>query len=286
MCKTTEKPREERRAQVRLKQGDIIELTPALLSSAPLSKIKQSTRDLLTIVVSHDCDIEAAAKTDSQIEIIPIELISKLSPRNTHTRNARTLDLEIQESTGARPQPIRIVASQKQSIHKKDLWDKEFIHPYILAPENLIELTDWLSSRYRRAALPEEFGARFKKIDEDFWDLVQEYNHDLLAILFIFDEGQEKKECAKGEPYTLSISFVFRKGKTKTDLDPLTEKLCALFESNYDGQSGKNAPEIEIRQCLAISESDITLEAYRAGVYMRSEWISYGTDPRGPVISL
>jgi hypothetical protein len=84
----------------------------------------------------------------------------------------------------------------------------------------------------------------------------------------------------------LSISFVFRKGKTKTDLDPLTEKICALFESNYDGQSGKNAPEIEIRQCLAISESDITLEAYRAGVYMRSEWISYGTDPRGPVISL
>jgi len=44
---------------------------------------------------------------------------------------------------------------------------------------------------------------------------VQEYNHDLLAILFIFDEGQEKKECAKGEPYTLSISFVFRKGKPR-----------------------------------------------------------------------
>jgi len=105
MCKTTEKPREERRAQVRLKQGDIIELTPALLSSAPLSKIKQSTRDLLTIVVSHDCDIEAAAKTDSQIEIIPIELIASLVP-GTRTREMREhWILKIQESTGAGPSP-------------------------------------------------------------------------------------------------------------------------------------------------------------------------------------
>jgi hypothetical protein len=286
MSKTTEEPREERRGQVRLKQGDIIKITRALFPSIPSPKLEKLPQETLIIVVSHDCDIEAAAKTDSQIEIIPIELISKLNPRNTHTRNARTLDLEIQESTGARLQPIRIVASKKQSIHKKDLWDKEFTHPYILDPENLIELTDWLSSRYRRAALPEEFGARFKKIDEDFWNLVQEYNHDLLAILFIFDEGQEKKECAKDEPYTLSISFVFRKGKTKTDFDPLTDRIYELFESNYNGPSSKNAPEIEIRQCLAISESDITLEAYRAGVYMRSEWISYGTDPRGPVISV
>ena len=106
------------------------------------------------------------------------------------------------------------------------------------------------------------------------------------AILFIFDEGQEKKECLRDEPYTLSISFVFRKGKTETDFGPLIESIYKLFESNYNGQSRRIVSEIEIRQCLAISESDITLEAYRAGVYMRSEWISYGTEPRGPVVGI
>src|ERR1035437_3004608 len=108
----------------------------------------------------------------------------------------------------------------------------------------------------------------------------------MLAILFFFDEGQEKKECAKGEPYTISIILVFQKGKTESDFDLLIEKIHALIKSNYNDQSSENGPEIELRQCLAISESDITLEIYKIGIYIRSEWISYGTDPPGPVISV
>ncbi len=212
MSTTTEKPREEKRGQVRLKQGDVIRIVRTLLPSSLLTKSEKATQETLIIVVSHDCDIEAAAKTDSQIEIIPIELINKLSPRNAHTRNARMLDLEIQESMGAKLQPIRIVASTKQSIYKKDLWDKQFIRPYILNPENLIELTDWLSSRYRRAALPEEFGRRFKKIEDDFWKLMEEYNHYALAILFFFDEGQERRNAPRASHTSLTSPSFIEKG--------------------------------------------------------------------------
>jgi hypothetical protein len=286
MSKTTEKPREEKRGQVQLKQGDIIKIACAVLPSIPLLSLKKSTEETLVIVASHDCDIYASAKTEPFIEIIPLELISKLNSRNMHSRNARTLEIEAQESQGNKRQPIRIIASHKRPITKTSLLDKKFSSLYILGYEDLIELADWLSSRYRRAVLPEEFGKRFKRIDEDFWKLMQDYNHDVLAILFIFDEGQEKKECAVGEPYTLSISLVYKKGKTGPDFDSLIEKIYELFESNYNDHSSEYEPEIEIRQCLAISESDITLEAYKAGVYMRSEWISYGTDPRGPIISV
>jgi len=237
-------------------------------------------------VVSHDCDIEAEFSKDPLVEVIPIELINKLYSKNTHSRNARTLDFEIHEASSENRLLARIGASNKQPIPKTSLWDKDFIHTYFLDSEYLAELTDWLSSRYRRAALPEEFGNRFKKIDEDFWNLVQEYNQDVLAILFFYDEGQEKKECAKGEPYTISISVVIRKGKTTSEFDALIEKIYALFEPDYNDQSSENAIGIEIRQCLAISESDITLEMYKSGVYMRSEWISYGTNPRGPIISV
>jgi DNA-binding ferritin-like protein (Dps family) len=204
----------------------------------------------------------------------------------THTKNPRTLYLEAHIQSENASRPIRMDAPRKASILKNSIWNRNFSRPLFLEVEYLRELADWLSTRYRRAALPGEFERRFKKVREAFWKLMQNYNHDVLAILFIFDEGQEKKECAKSEPYTLSISLVFQKGKTDQDFDSLIEKIYELFESNYNDQSSENAPEIEIRRCLAISESDITLEAYKAGVYMRSEWISYGTDPRGPVISV
>jgi hypothetical protein len=286
MSKTTKSPREELRGQVRLKQGDIIEIASALLPSTPLPKLEKSRQETLVIVVSHDCDIYASAQTEPFIEVIPIELIEKLDPRMTHTKNPRTLCLEAHIRSGNTSRPIKMDAPSKASILKASIWDRNFSSPLFLDAEYLGELVDWLSARYRRAALPSEFDRRFKTVREAFWKLVQNYNHDMLAILFIFDEGQEKKECAKGEPYTISITIVFQKGKTESDFDLLIEKIYALFESNYNDQSSENAPKIEIRQCLAISESEITLEAYKAGVYIRSEWISYGTDPHGPIISV
>jgi hypothetical protein len=286
MSKTTEKPKEELRGQVRLKQGDIIEIVAALLPSTQSVDIEKSTQGMIAIVVSHDCDIEAEARKDPFVEVIPITLIDKLEPRNSHTRNARTLDIEARETSSEKRQPIRIGAPDKQPIHKNSLWEREFVRPYTLVSEDLIELADWLSSRYRRAALPEEFGKRFSKIQDDFWKLIQNHNHDLSAILFYFDEGQEEKECVRGESYSLSISLVFPAGRAKPELESLVEEIQALFETSYEDQSDEVLPEIELRQCLAISESDITLEAYKAGVFLRSEWISYGAVPRGPLVRI
>jgi hypothetical protein len=286
MSKTTEKPREERRGQVRLKQGDIIVLAPTLLPSIPLQINEEPLQETPVIVVSHDCDIDASAQVEPFIEVIPIGLIEKLDHRMTHTKNPRTLYLEARDKSNNVSRPIRMDAPNKRSILKTSIWNRNFLHPLSIDTEYLGELADWLSARYRRAALPGEFERRFNRVREAFWKLVQNYNHDLLAILFIFDEGQERRECAKGETYTLSISLVYRTGKTESDFDLLTEKIYELFESNYNDQSSENAIGIEIRQCLVISESDITLEAYKSGVYMRSEWISYGIDPRGPIISV
>ncbi|MGA9670629.1 MAG: hypothetical protein WBQ94_15570 [Terracidiphilus sp.] len=284
MSKANKTSREEARGQVKLSQGDFIEIDSALLHSIQLTKLENSAQEVGVLVVSHDCDIETVVQKEPYIEVIPVEFINKLNSKNTHTRNSRILEIEVQDSITGAHQPIRILASNKRSIHKPDLWDKNFRCPYNLSADNLAELADWLSSRYRRAALPEEFGNRFRRIEDRFWKLLEHYNQSALAILFFFDEGQEKKDCAKGEPYILTISLVFKKGTAESDFDPLIENIYALFETTYNDPSSENPPEIEIRQCVAISESDITLEAYKAGIHLRSEWISYGTDPPGPVI--
>lgn len=286
MSKTTKNTREELRGQVRLRQGDVIEFDPALLQLNRHPTLEEAAKAKTVIVVSHDCDIEAEARKEPFVEVIPISLIDKVEARNTHTRNARTLDIQAQASFGEKCQGIRIGASHKQQIQKESLWGREFVRPYSLAPNDLIELADWLSARYRRAALPEEFGRRFGKIEDDFWKLFRNRGQDLLAILLYFDEGQEKKECNEDEPYSLSISLVLPKDKVECEPDKLVEEVRALFETRFENSQSNDPPEIELRQCLAISEGDITLEAYKAGVFLRSEWISYGTDPHGPIVGI
>src|ERR1035437_717867 len=156
MSKTIEKPREESRGQVQLKQGDIIKIACALLPSISLPKLEKSTQETLVIVASHDCDIYASAQTEPFIEVIPIELIEKLDPRMTHTKNPRTLYLEAHIRSGNTSRPVKMDAPNKVSILKTSIWNQNFSSPLYLDAEYLGELVDWLSARYRRAALPAE----------------------------------------------------------------------------------------------------------------------------------
>jgi hypothetical protein len=94
MSKTTEDdPRKKLRGQVRLRQGEIIELDASLSLPDSLTVIGSSSPTGLAIVVSHDCDIDAAADRDPLVELIPLKKVEKLDSAKTHTKSARSLQL-------------------------------------------------------------------------------------------------------------------------------------------------------------------------------------------------
>jgi len=287
MSKTTEgDPRRKQRGQVRLCQGAIVELDAGLVLSDPVGVIGSSSRAVLAIVVSHDCDIDAAADRDPLVEFIPLRRVKKLDSAKTHTKSARSLQFEARSKDGDQAGFFEAEAPSKFAVRKSLLWDQSFLPPYSFGPEQLLELRDWLSARYRRAALPNAFETRYDRARKQFWDLIRDFNLELLAVLFLFDEGQEIRECNQDEPYILSILLVHSGTEPAASFEPLIQKINDLFDSQYGADSRPAEAGIEIRHCSAISEFALPLAAYRRAIHHRIESLSYESDPPGPVIGV
>jgi hypothetical protein len=283
MSNSTEGPRENLRGQVQLRQGDIIEISAGSIPTDSFAASVDAAWFSLAIVVSHDCDIDASASKDPLIEFFPLKEIPKLDRSKTHTKNARSLHFEARTSSGDE-RYFEIEAPNKFAIKKADLWGREFAFPYFVKPDQCIELADWLSARYRRAALPNNFEARYKKVRERFWTLISGVNQDISAVLFLFDDDQNNRECAADEPYTLSIFLIYPEREAPRTFEPLISDINRLFESSYRNNSLGEDAGIEIRRCAAISEYALSMAVYRRAIHHRADWMSYESDPSGPML--
>ena len=238
MSKTTEGDhRKKQRGQVRLAQGEIIELHPSLLLHDSLDATDCSSRTGLVIVVSHDCDIDATADKDPLVEFIPLNIVKKLDSAKTHTKSARSLQFEAKSLQDDRTEFFEAEAPSKFAVRKSLLWGYTFLRPYSIGPEQLLELVEWLSARYRRAALPNEFENRYKPVRDEFWKLIGNFDHELLGVLFLFDDEQEKRDCNKDEPYVLSILLIHSGIEPTNSFEPLIERIRDLFDSQYGADS-------------------------------------------------
>jgi hypothetical protein len=285
MSKTTEgDPRRKLRGQVRLRQGQIVELETSLALSGAPGALGGSSKTELVVVVSHDCDIDASADRDPTVEFIPVRKVKKLDSAKTHTKSARCLQFSAKRNEDGHTAFFEVEAPSKFSVSKSLLWDNVFASPYSIGAEQLLELVDWLSTRYRRAALPNEFENRYKRVREQFWDLIRKFNHELLGVLFLFDEGLERRECNKDEPYILSILLIHSGTEPSASFEPLIQDTLALFEKQYGADLALEHAGIEIRHCTAISEFALPLAAYRRAIHHRADWLSYESDPHGPVV--
>ena len=287
MSKTTDGDhRKKQRGQVRLAQGEIIELDASLALPDSLGAIESSSPTGHVIVVSHDCDIDASSDRDPLVEFIPLKEVKKLDSAKTHTKSARSLQFEARSSENQQTVFFEAVAPVKFSVRKSLLWGRSFLRTYAIGPEQLLDLVDWLSVRYRRAALPNEFEKRYKRVRKQFWDLIRNFNYDLLEVLFLFDEGQEKRDCNRDEPYVLSILLVHSGIEPSTSFELLITKITSLFVSQYGADSHLEHAGIEIRNCTAVSEYALPLAAHRRAIQHRVDWLSYESDPRGPSIGV
>lgn len=287
MSKTTEGDhRNKQRGQVRLAQGEIIELDASLSLPDSPGPTDCSSRTGLVIVASHDCDIDATAEKDPLVEFIPLNKVKKLDSAKTHTKSARSLQFEAKSPEDDRTEFFEAEAPSKFAIKKSLLWGQTFLRPYSIGPEQLLELVDWLSARYRRAALPNEFEDRYRPVRDEFWRLIGNFDHELLGVLFLFDDGQEKRDCNKDEPYVLSILLIHSGIEPISSFEPLIDRIKDLFDSQYGAVSHLEHAGIEIRHCTAVSEYALPLAAYRRAIHHRMDWLSYKSDPPGPVIGV
>jgi hypothetical protein len=279
MRKTTDQAPEHQRGLLSLRQGDIVEMPANGLAD------QLSARDLV-IVVSHDCDNYAAAAKEPHIEVIPVLVATKTDSRMTHAKSSRTLYLAAIREPGGEITPIRIDAINKLRIGKMALRERKMAHPYKLDSANLGILVDWLSLRYRRAALPNEFAERFETIKEQFWAIIAKLNYQISGVLLLFEEGQERLALPPEVPYVISILLVYPEQERDPLLDGIPEDVRELFEASFCQDVDEGQGGIEIKGCAWISEHALTLSQYKIAIQLGSEGISLESEPPGPTINL
>lgn len=284
MSEPIDKTRRNLRGQVALRQGEIVKIGahPVFPKGGSGTDEAEST---LAVVASHDCDIAASEQTDPFVEFFPLRPVKKLNSKKTHGRNARSLQIEAHSGSERERRLFEIDASSRIAIPKPELWDRNFERPYSITPLQLDELTDWLAARYRRAALPNNFERRYKRVKDDFWSLICGFNHVISTVLFIFNEGQELIDLEDQVPYTFSIILVHRDSESSLFAE-LTASVERLFEERFSPASCKEDSGLELRRCIAASEDELSVANYRRGIRHRIDWLSYESEPAGAILNV
>lgn len=244
------------------RQGHI--LSRDAFNKLELQKLNSSV-DACAVVISHDCDLANTDLDDEpDVEIIVGSFVAQLDGNYAHAKTPRTLHLEVQ--TGDTKKFIELIAIKKTTIAKKLLAQFRPDKECLLTGVSLNGLRFWLSIRYNRAAFPDLFVNRFKRIKDKFNKLIKPSEKDLLSVYFDLDGG-EINEHADGSFYQLSIILVYYAkddpiGASDT-ISVLSEKISDLFEKIYFDQKAEAWNEIELRVCTSISDEEITISQAR-----------------------
>jgi len=117
----------------------------------------------VAIVVSNDCDLAQDPSVEPSVEVIIGRRIGAADGNFSYAKNARRLHLTF--SGGSQRLIAELIARFKISIKKEQLVEYEPVKTTKLTVVEHTILQRWLASRYRRAAFPDEFDKRQRKLD-------------------------------------------------------------------------------------------------------------------------
>lgn len=238
------------------------------------------------VVVSHDCDL---ANDDLAIEP-DVEVIVGCHPAKPDgnfrwAKTPRTLHLEI--TTAGAPVLVELVATSKRAVSKTAL--AAFTHDaaYSLSGQGLAVLRSWLAVRYNRAAFPDPFVKRMAKfkVDKALAKLVEPHGALVSAIFFDVDGGKEL-DRSDDSPYELSVVLAYAPGadpeKAADSVDALETAVEKLFaEKHFDKATGQ-WKGIALKNCLSISEDDLTVSKAKLLTQWRLEHMTLRADEPQP----
>lgn len=207
--------------------------------------------DRLLYVLTHDCDlVQADIVKEPYVELLAIEPIAAVDGNQTHGKNSRLLDFTIG------------VSAFRACCHDRFRIDRRLLAS--LAPsqahpvgESLCDLiADWISKRYIRPAFPDEFNIRLKREERAIRRYLKKYGQVFERIYIVCDPLFE--ELPGDKDYKLTVWLVLEDKDADSGDVLQAQELVLQLEQILDGCRG-----IEVLECLAVRESEITLAHLR-----------------------
>lgn len=237
------------------------------------------------VVISHDCDLaNENLMAEPHVEVIVGKIVSMPNGSFAWGKSPRTLHLEASRDGTA--VTLELVATKKRLVTKTDLAADMPDAAYSIGPKELGALQYWLSVRYRRAAFADMFVNRMSStgLDKKLAKKLEPYPI-VSALYFDVDEGQEV-DRSDSSAYNLSIVLTFIPGEDPSHSMDVAERaendVEQLFsEKCFDKATGA-WKHFRLKNCIAISEDDITVTKARKLKQWRLEHVSFKTDDDGP----
>jgi len=244
--------------------------------------------DIVVIVASHDCDLAQLPDKEPQVEVVVGRRIQTLDGNYTHAKSSRTLHIEFE---GDKTFFAEFIITEKRSIPKKALLDFAPATNLRLSPPDLAIFQQWLASRYRRSAFPDEFERRMNKsgLSDKIAKAVKPSGTMITAIFFDVDEGQEVARTGPDDVYVLDIYLLNASEPdfyaAEASANNAKAEIERAFKTKlFDTQSSK-WQSIELRYVDVISEDAMTYHEFKYLKKWRLDHISMGADPQQPVLA-
>lgn len=249
-----------------------------------LGLVGENAADCVVVVVSHDCDL-ANLEKEPQVEVIVGTRIAALGA-DANAKTPRRLHIAFQ--TGSGMVPVELVAAHKQSISNHELRKHSPCADWTLQPEDLQILQAWLAARYRRSAFPEQFEERLRIVSKKVVKALAPAGKHVIAIFFDVDDGQEVVRSSPDDPYGLRIILLYSSRDDEPSAhaaaDSAADMIAGVFEAAFLSDTGwKN---IQLLDCLAVSDSVMTIAQSRLLKEWRLEYMSLEDEPRQPMLSM
>jgi hypothetical protein len=245
-------------------------------------KLRHADADATCVVIiSHDCDLaNDDLNAEPEVEVIIGRVVSAANGNYSWGKAPRTLHLPMQRD--GTTVTVELNATSKCLVPKITLAGFEPDSGFALDDKGLAVLRNWLSARYNRAAFPDAFVRRIRntKVDETLARQLKPHGTLISFVYFDLDGGQVR-ERPDGEPYELSIVLVYAPGDDEeTAADAADELAQALKESCEARLIDKK--QINIKNCIAISEDDLRVSRARVLSHWRLEHMTLRADGDHP----
>lgn len=238
----------------------------------------------LVVVATHDCDLAQAPDREPHIEVIVGRRIESLDGNCTHAKSARTLHMQYE---GDEPLLAEFVNTAKHSILKKDLLNFKPVSSVKLSPQNLAIFQQWLASRYRRSAFPDEFERRLvneTKLAEKISKAVKPHGEFITAVFFDVDEGKDIVHEKPDDSYLLDIILLHSAGSDFNLAESAAIKAKGAIEKAFREKLYNHSNGwwqwIELRYVDAISEEALTYKQSTLLKKWRLDHISLASEPQ------
>ena len=261
-----------RSIEIQWRQGDL--LSPDALKTTGIFIDANN----IAIVISHDCDI---ANNETHVECILGDYIpkEKYDGNKVGAKNPRSLHLNI----GNTEKIIELNAAKKFIILKEILKNYRPSSEDSLNANQRAILQEWLSVRYKRQAIPDALKDRLNPLWKFLEKKGKKHTDDILAYWIQYDPKNEELDPSQPYDFSLFVIYSISNLEYMTTAKSIVDEIKAEF-SNILKNTTTNLGSVHLLNCEAYSEEEFTLADMRRNVHYRFEYLSYRTDPHGPVV--